>query len=146
MLPPSARKTYSISTPIETHWIPATCAQVDCAQYVSGWKSRIDERTEQGQAQARYIRFHSGRSFTEERDDVGMTVFSFAPGQMPFDDAQSTHSTHRIRRDDLPELYVVRGGDHRGNPRGDVTRLNGRAWSDDFGEHQEALADRLKRG
>jgi hypothetical protein len=40
-----------------------------------------------------------------------------------------------------PELYVVRGGDWRGNPRGEVRRHSGPdSWVNDFAEHQDRIA------
>lgn len=140
-LPPAAMKTYSIIAPKSTHFRPATCAEVDCPAHLHGWTSTIDERTDLGQFQADYIRRTSGRGFTECKDDTGQAVFTFHPGQTCF-----AAGDHNIRLE-RPELYVVRGGDFRGNPRGDVARLPGSAaWTDDFGEHQEVLADKMKEG
>jgi hypothetical protein len=47
-----------------------------------------------------------------------------------------------------PELYVVRDGDRRGNPRGTKARLHQRPelWQEDFAEHQQTLADAQQRG
>lgn len=75
---------YAIKRPLETHWRPARCEEVDCPHYLSGWVTIIDERTSFGQAQASYIRTRSRRSFREERDAAGMTQFIFAPGQRCF--------------------------------------------------------------
>jgi hypothetical protein len=42
---------------------------------------------------------------------------------------------------------VVRGGDWRGNPTGYRRQhVNGEDWRDDFGEHQQNVADRIERG
>lgn len=141
-MPPHAYKTYQVTAPPDTHFRPATCEEVGCLAYQNGWRSVFDERTEQGFAQAYYVRKQSGRRFDEDRNSNGMTVFDFHPGQTCF-----RSSYHRVRID-RPELYVVTGGDWRGNPRRVEPYVHRRAadWLEDFGEHQDALATRLARG
>lgn len=131
-LPVTAVKTYSIRSPIDTHYVAASCADVDCEAQRHGWHTFIDESTAQGRRQAHYIRATSGRHFTEHRNEQGVTVFQFAPGEECF-------IAHQ-RRVDRPEIFVVHGGDHRGNPRGEV-RVHDRPehWVEDFDEHQQAL-------
>lgn len=138
LLPAQSMKTYTILAPTETHWRPATCEDVDCPNHLYGWVTRVDEATELGQRQAHYLRHDRTRAHTETRTEAGLTEFTFPPGTRCF-----TEHKARVER---PELYVVRGGDHRGNPRGDVQHVTAEAWSDDFGEHQETLADRLQQG
>ena len=75
---------YSVSQPKDTHFRRATCEETRCPRYLLGWKTLIDESSGFGQAQARYIRVESGREFTEERDQAGLTVFTFHPGQTCF--------------------------------------------------------------
>lgn len=140
-LPIGAVRSWEIRAPKDTHWRAATCAEIDCGAYLHGWRTTVDERTELGQGQAYYIRKQSGRKYTEARNGSGVTVFTFEAGQRCFkaDDHQM-----RIER---PEIYVVRDGDHRGNPRGWVRRHNSPAdWVDDFAEHQDKLADRMREG
>lgn len=136
-----AYKTYEIRAPLSTHWRPASCAEAGCEQHERGWRSVIDESTELGQRQAHYIRRESGRRFTEEQQGPGVTAFVFEAGQTCF-----AASKHRVRVG-RPELYVVRGGDWRGNPAGlpTVTRSVD-DWVDDFGEHQQRIADRIEQG
>lgn len=143
LLPAHARMTYSIIAPKSTHFRPATCAEVDCPQYLHGWQSAIDEHTDMGKFQADYVRKSSGRGFTEAKREDGVTVFTFHAGQVCF-----AASEHQLRLQEKTELYVIRDGDHRGNPRGTEPRLmpTAQAWVDDFGEHQETLADRMKEG
>jgi hypothetical protein len=47
-----------------------------------------------------------------------------------------------------PELFIVRGGDYRGNPLGTPTRVHARPedWVEDFSTHTQAIADRLEKG
>jgi hypothetical protein len=137
-LPVGSYKTYQLSAPRGTHWRPSTCDEADCEFYVNGWSTAIDESTELGKGQAYYIRNQSGRRFTEDRHG-SLTTFRFEAGQTCF-------AEHEARLD-RPELYIVRGGDWRGNPTGEV-RQHTRAsdWVDDFADHQQTLADRINQG
>lgn len=139
-LPASAYKTYAISSPISTHYRPGTCTEVDCQAQARGWSTTVDETTDLGMKQAHYIRKLSGRKFAERREPAGLTVFAFEPGQKCF----ATHQVSLQR----PETFYVRGGDYRGNPLGTPAYRHTRAelWVEDFGEHQQKLADELKRG
>lgn len=137
-MPPGAYRTYQILAPASTHWRPATCAEVDCAAYLRGWSTTVDETTELGARQAYYIRRQSGRGFTEQRDTAGLTVFAFEPGQRCFRAGE-----HQVQV--RPESYLIRPGDwrHLGDPR----RVgSARAWVDDFGEHQQRIADEIQKG
>jgi len=139
-MPVEAYKTYRIVSPQATHFRTATCAEVDCAAYLNGWQSVIDESTPEGQERAYYIRRQSGRGFTEARNGA-LTVFTFEAGQPCF-----ARSEHQVRLD-RPELYLVADGDWRGNPTGrQRTHQNAADWVDDFGEHQLRLADQIERG
>lgn len=140
-LPVSAMKTYSVSAPLSTHFRDATCAEVRCEAYESGWMTTIDESSELGQRQAYYIRKQSGRKFTETSMSEGRTIFTFEPGQKCF-----RADTHKVRVE-RPEIYVVRDGDWRGNPAGAVRRhANAADWVDDMANHQDKLATRLEQG
>ena len=93
------------------------------------------------QRQAWYIRNQSGRRFTEDRDQApGLTVFVFEAGQTCFDAGR--HQT-RLER---PELYIVRGGDWRGHTGNERKHTRPEHWVEDFAEHQQQLADRIKKG
>lgn len=140
-MPVTAYKTYRILSPQQTHFRPATCAEVDCPAYLNGWTTTIDESAVQGQGQAHYIRRESGRRFMEERLPTGLTRFTFEAGQRCFGSDK-----HQVRLD-RPELYLVRDGDWRGNPTGRKREhANAADWIEDFGEHQQRLADEMKKG
>jgi hypothetical protein len=140
-LPASDYKTYQILQPKATHWRKATCEEIRCAAGENGWRSVIDESTELGQRQAYYIRKQSGRKFSEEKLPNGLTQFSFPSGQNCFAD-------HQERIEDRPELYFVKGGDKRGNPRGTPTRQHTKAefWVEDFQENQDKLRSHIEKG
>jgi hypothetical protein len=139
--PPQAYKTYTVAAPLSTHFAAATCEQVDCPHYLGGWQSAIDETTELGQSQAYYIRRDSGRGYTEQRLPTGLTLFTFPPGQRCF--ASADHK----RRLEREERFIIRGGDWRGNPGGaGPVELGAASWVDDFGEHQDRIAELHERG
>lgn len=131
LLPVQAYKTYEIRSPIATHFRTGTCDEVGCLAQRNGWRTKVDEMTDLGQRQAHYIRRQSGRKFTEDRE--GVTVFTFPAGQQCF-------TTHKVPLE-RPELYIVRGGDWRGNPTRDVYRhTSPGSWVDDMAEHQDRIA------
>jgi hypothetical protein len=123
------------------------CDEFGCDAYLNGWRTIVDEATPLGQFQADYVRSSSGRVFDEDRDEAGLTVFTFSAGQMPF---ASTEHEHVVRRRlEREPNYRVTGGDDR-IPDGlrPVLRrhTNGIDWRDDFGEHQQRIADQIERG
>lgn len=140
-LPAGAMKTYQVIAPVETHYRRATCAEVECGHYINGWRTPIDESTDLGKRQAYYLRNNSGRHFTEDRNLMpGLTMFTFEAGQTCF-------SAHQVRLD-KPEVYLVKGGDWRGNPAGTKSKQHANAadWVEDFSKHQDALKTRLNQG
>jgi hypothetical protein len=145
VLPAHAYKTYAITRPAASHYRPATCAEVDCAHYRDGWVTRIDTSTPLGAAQARYILDRSGRRYTltsgasPDGDEFALVIFTFPPGQPCF-------TAHRVPLERDP-LFVVRGGDWRGNPmRERRQHVRASEWAEDFAEHQQALADQINKG
>lgn len=138
---PMLYKTYAILSPLDTHYRVARCAEVDCEALARGWQSMIDESTDLGQKQAHYIRRLSRRQFTEHRNEHGITIFTFGPGQQCF----GVHHQPLER----PARYLVRNGDWRINSRRDgvpVREMNCDDWVDDFANHQQMVADRVERG
>jgi hypothetical protein len=144
--PSWAYKTYVIKAPLRTHWRKATCKEVECKAFREGWKTVVPVDS----PQAQYIRAHAGRAYTETRAThhdsqgnelplVGMTCFDFPPGEQPF--ASEEHDNHRISLERDP-LFIVRGGDYRGNPTGYRRRhTKPEFWVEDFANHQQHRAD-----
>lgn len=131
-------KTYRISAPTRTHRRRATCAEVDCPKRARGYRAQFDVSTVQGRANAQAVE-SSGKKRTFEVAGP-MVTYTFPSGQDCFD-------VHTVTLEREP-LYIVQGGDHRGNPRsvGRVTHSSAQAWVDDFGEHQLGVAQRVQRG
>jgi hypothetical protein len=139
---PEAYQTYSVHRPrTPAYTVQATCAEADCGAHQFGWQTIVDESTDLGQRQAAWIRGDRTRHATEDRPDTGLTVFSFAPGQTCF------AAPHTVSND-RPPLYLVDGGDWRGNPRGTPRRVHSRPqdWVEDFAGHQARLAEIIKEG
>jgi hypothetical protein len=159
-LPAGAYKTYGVAAPAATHFRAASCAEARCPAHLAGWLTAVDETTDLGQGQAHYIRREAGRRYAEFKgqnwrhlyddagravgyemyDQPGVTTFRFEAGQRCF-------GRHRVPLD-KPEIYTVRGGDWRGDPAGGQARLHASYadWLDDFGEHQQRIADAIERG
>ncbi len=136
---PQFYKTYAIQSPLATHWREASCEEVGCDHYLNGWRTRVEGLPPE---LLHTVRHQSGRKFTELRVTEGETWLVFEAGQDCF---QKTKHRLPVGR---PELYVVRDGDRRGNPRGTRDRLHQKAefWQEDFAEHQAGLADAVERG
>jgi hypothetical protein len=78
----------------------------------------------------------SGRRYVQTAVDGGLIEFTFEAGQTCFQASQ-----HKVPLE-RPELYIVRGGDWRGNPRGTAPRQHSGpdSWLNDFGSHQDRLS------
>lgn len=138
LMPSHAYKTYAVVAPIGTHFRQGTCAEANCEHYLNGWKVRVENLTPDLLHAAKT----SGRKYTEQRVAEGETWLVFEAGQPCFRESQ-----HRVRID-RPPLYVVRDGDHRGNPLKTKARVhhNPANWVEDFAEHQQRIADEIAKG
>lgn len=132
-LPVEAYQTWSVQSRPDKR-VRSVCEKVGCRQWRNGWESVIDESTELGRRQAEFIR-GSRRTFREQLNGAGLTVFRFESGQRCFDDHQT-----------MPEKYVVRGGDYRAVV-GKV-RVHARAsdWVEHVQQHMGLLLDERDKG
>jgi hypothetical protein len=142
-----AYKTYSIAAPASTHFRKATCAETNCPDYLNGWRVRVEGLPPEMLHTAKTARFQvNGRwvpyRYAEVPVAEGETWLHFEAGQPCFRAGE-----HRMRID-KPELFLVRDGDWRGNPRGTKARMHQRpeSWVEDFGEHQQNIADEIAKG
>ena len=152
ILPSQAMVTYEIAAPrTSDFWRLATCEEMDCPNFLNGWAVAItpdlmgegfDDSIKAsgksyqictvGEAEARF----PGMSFAG-----AIKVFVFAPGQPCFYQGTQRH----ITRIDRPEIFTRAAGDYRW--RGQVYKHTRAAdWVDDFGEHQDRLAEAIKKG
>lgn len=147
-LPASAYTTYQIFAPADTHWREVTCEEAGCPQQEHGWVTRIREESDVeaaaghtlGRQQGFYIRYRSGRRFTEHRTADGLTEFVFEPGQRCF-------GQHRVRTA-RPEYFLRRAGDWRGDPTGrrPFLHTNPEHWVEDFALNQINLSEIIQKG
>ncbi len=130
-------KTYQILAPKSSHRRPATCAEVECPNYLKGWRLRVEGLPPEMLHAAKT----SGRKFTELHVAEGENWLVFEAGQLCFRAAQ--HSVPLNKQ----EIYVVRDGDFRGNPTGNV-RKHTRAefWVEDMSENLDKVAQRQQQG
>lgn len=130
--------TYQLLAPIRTHRRRATCSEVDCEKKRRGYRARFDVSTLAGRENAMIVE-RSGRRRTFVVEGP-MVTYTFPAGQDCFD-------VHTVPLEREP-LYVVRGGDHRGNPRqvGKRVHKDGRFWVEEFAENQQRVAERVARG
>jgi hypothetical protein len=137
--PAHAYKTYAVVSPLRSHFRPATCEEVSCPHYLNGWRTRVEGLP----ADMLHAARTSGRKYQEQQVTANETWLVFDAGQPCF-----RASDHRIRVSDRPPLYVVRDGDHRGNPRGTKDRVhhNPGNWLDDFATHQQAISNAIEKG
>lgn len=144
-LQPHQMTTYQLAVPLATHWRRATCEEINCRRWRKGWRTQVDESTDLGQQQAHFIRnpthYNAPRRGYVESRDGGITTFAFKPGNPCF-----KRDTHRIPLEREP-LYIVRGGDWRGNPRREGrTHTHAANWVDDCATHLDRIAGRINRG
>jgi hypothetical protein len=138
-LPAHLVKTYRLVQPVSSHYRQAACREVECEAWRLGWVTTVNEATELGQRQAYYIRMHSGRKYRQRGMAGGFTEFWFGPGQQCF-------ATHQVPLEREP-LYVVQGGDWRGNPRREGRRhTRAEFWVEDFATHQDKLGTKFQEG
>ena len=130
--PAGAYVSYELKRPATAEfWRRATCAEVDCANHLRGWRIAVDMDTPLGQAQARYLRNESGRAFTQVVSAGGLVEFTFEAGQTCFEQ-------HVLPARD--PIYLVRGGDWRGNPTGERrVHTNGDDFVDEWRNHADKL-------
>lgn len=134
LAPAEAYQTWSVKSRPDKA-VKTVCERVGCAAWRQGWESVIDESTPLGREQAAFIRTQSRRTFREQRNAVGLTVFRFESGQRCFADHQS-----------IPEKYVVQRGDYRAKV-GEL-RVHTRAadWVEHVQEHMGRLLDERDKG
>jgi hypothetical protein len=135
---PTAYRSFEVRAPLTTHWRSVSCKDVECQHYLNGWISRFDVTTQEGLQWSSAIA-HSGRKYTwEKRGNV--VTFKFPPGQECF---QAPHKVRTGRE----ELYVVRDGDHRGNPTGRTRReRQPLLFVEAFEENLSTLRDEINKG
>ncbi len=125
------QRLYRINVPVDTHFVKATCAEVDCPNYVNGWRLRWDILTEE----QRHTATHAGRKYQLIEVSELEHWLVFEPGQLCF-----RESTHK-RRIDKPENFIVKDGRA---PAMTHTRIDD--WVDDLHNHTDRIAEMREAG
>lgn len=131
-LEPDRYRTFQIAAPRATHWRRASCEEVECERYATGWIVDIEALTEQQRQHVLASRYQF-----RETDWDGKRVWHFAAGQPCFEGHQVP-----VGR---PALYLVRNGDWRASEIVHEHRTP-EAWRDDCAEHQDRWATIAGRG
>lgn len=126
---------HRILNPPETHFRPASCAEVNCDHYLNGWRVRIEGLPPELVHAART----SGRQYTELPVAEGETWLVFEAGQACFKAA-----THRTNVGRAP-LYVVDTPADNGRARRRIHTSND-SWADDLHSHTDALLGAINKG
>jgi hypothetical protein len=140
-IPPQGRvqdyKTYQILAPVSTHRRRATCAEIDCPNYLKGWKLRVEGLPPEMLHAAKT----SGRKFTELDITEDEHWLIFEAGQPCFKASEHTAPL------DKQEIFIARDGDFRGNPTGNVRRhTRPEFWLEDMQENLGRLHALHERG
>lgn len=129
-------QTYSITAPLATHFRKASCEEVNCPDFLNGWRVRKDALN----PQMLHTATHSGRSYTELHVAEGENWLVFPAGQPCFKASQ-----HKLPIG-KPEIYYVRGGDQRGNPLGTKRiHIKPEFWVEDFAENLDNIRTAQER-
>lgn len=139
---PNAYKTYALRALFRQ----ATCAEVDCENYLNGWTFKVDHL--RADPRLEYIVRASKKRFVE-RELNGEMYLVFEPGQICF-----AVKSHRKQREDMverPLLFVGRGDWRTYLPKTGLppdakryTRTDD--WVDDFANHQDKINTLIARG
>lgn len=140
---PEYFKTYTWTAPLSTHWRRGTCEEVDCADFRLGFVMTVDFSNELGRRQLYYLtKEDKDRHHILQRTGPYEVKLIYPPGNQCM-----KRASHRVPLEREP-YYLVCGGDWRGNPRQVRTVKHVRAedWIDDFGIHQDQIADQIQKG
>lgn len=131
---PENYKTFGIYKPRETHTRPGTCEEYGCENYLVGWTNRVPLSDIKTLEWLRSSACTSRWKYTERRENNEI-LFMFPAGQRCF-----KFDKHRVSLD-RPELYVVKGGDWRGDPRQETPRVHTKPenWVEDMQENLEQV-------
>lgn len=134
-LPAHMMRTHAVLAPLRTHWRRATCEEIDCEPFLNGWGIAKKHLTEEDVARFRRM----GYRFATVQIEEGQDHLWFEAGQQCF----RSHAEPHMKQLDRPGLFIVRDGDHRGNPRNTEPILfsGPDAWADSLNTNLEQLQD-----
>lgn len=140
-IPSHLMRTYAVRSPLQTHFRRATCAEIDCPDYLHGWYLKIEGTP----LDLLHIARNSGRKYT-----IGELVASsgemfkayiFEAGQACF--RESTH----VKSLERPEFFYEGRGDHRSFSTRNAFKFDRPdQFVDSFATHLDRLKQDLERG
>jgi len=134
--PTTAFGTWAIVAP-PSRWRPATCEEIDCGYWASGWTTTVPA----GGELEHTIR-QAGRPWAARTTNQDGTVsYTFAAGTACFRAGE-----HRVHRDDIEDVYVRFDGHHTAYTGGRTVHSGPVPWRDELGENQERLQEIIERG
>lgn len=149
-LPVHMMRTFTIAAPVATHWRRIQCEDTGwcrgwdkCLWCQFGWQTIVPADS----VQAHYIRAVSGRRFTELVTPEGLARFTFEGGQRCFSPHEGMDHPPHYERIEREERFIVRGGDHRGNPtREHREHTKAEFWREEFAETLDRIKTLHERG
>lgn len=131
-------KTYGATRPLATHWVPATCEEIDCEPFIHGWSIDAALLTEKDQHGIKQLGYRYQVLHVRE----GETLWVFEAGQPCF--KASTHQREIGR----PPIFFTRRGDWRGDPTGARPYVHTRPedWVDDMATHLDRVRAEIEKG
>lgn len=137
-----AYRTYGLAQPLGTHYKRVRCSDEVCNNHLRGWQTVLDTSNPQQAEAATWVRMHSGRHFVVFETPLSPIVtFTFPPGQQCFE----IHYAPLER----PAVGYRHRGDWRAPRewrRDRTVHTNLDFWVEDFGLHQDKVAEIVKRG
>lgn len=143
-LGPEYYQSFTRAMPLSSHWRRVSCEFYECDAWLNGFVLTIDTSTELGLKQYDYVTHDKTRSYSMQRINLTEFKFIYPPGTPGFAGVDHDHFFPVGRE----PLWVVTGGDWRGNPRQLRRREHTRPehWVEEFAENQIVLAEIAKRG
>jgi hypothetical protein len=134
-LPAHLMRTHYILAPLNTHWRRGTCEEAECRPYLEGWGTPAKAFNEEDLSRLRHMGYKWGVVQIAEGEDH----FWFEAGQRCFRSWAEPHMVQLER----PGIFLVRDGDHRGNPRKTepVVFSGPDSWADSLNTNLEKLQD-----
>lgn len=140
-LPPGAMQTYEATAPLETHWRPATCEEVECKAWAQGWTADVPPNSDdEVRIKQTYDAEIRRGAVISSRTPEGFTRYHFPAGTACF---RRVWHKLPLERD---AIFTVRSGDHRGTD-GVIRQFDkGADWVDHFATHQDGISKLVNRG
>lgn len=132
---PKNYRTFGASSPLKTHYRPATCQEVNCQAYANGWSFDVAVLSKA----AYYKVTHAGKHYRKVTLSPTQQYLVFSPEQPCFD-------SHVVPLD-RPEILYTGRGDWRIFNRNHARVIKSAdEFADRFGTHVQLLREHIKRG